>query len=87
MRTTRQLNCDEATRLISAGLDREMTAPARANLHLHYAVCSACKRVEQQLQLMRQTLRGLRVGDVGDRSDNATAVKPDPDKPSGDRQA
>lgn len=63
MRTTRQLACDEATRLISSGMDRELSGPARANLRLHFVVCSACKRFEQQMQMLRGALRGMKVGD------------------------
>lgn len=63
MRTTRQIACDEATRLISSGMDRELSGPARANLRLHFVVCSACKRFEQQMHALRGALRGMRVGD------------------------
>ncbi len=63
MRTTRRIACDEATRLISAGLDRELSTPARANLRLHFVVCAACQGFEQQMLVLRQALRGLKVGD------------------------
>jgi hypothetical protein len=63
MRTTRQIACAEATRLISAGLDRELSGPARANLRLHFVVCAACRRFEQQMHMLRHALRGMRVGD------------------------
>lgn len=87
MRTRRNINCDEATRLISAGLDRELTPPARASLRLHYAVCSACKRFEQQMHVLRNTLRGLRVGDES-AAPAEPADAPEPGEPgsSGDRQ-
>ena len=64
MRAARQIACDEATRLISAGLDRELSGPARANLRLHYLACSACRRFEQQMLLLRRALRGLEAGDA-----------------------
>lgn len=64
MRATRKINCEEASRLISAGLDRELSPPARATLRLHQSVCAACKRFEQQMLLLRRALRGLSAGDV-----------------------
>lgn len=63
MRTTHKITCEEASRLISSGMDRELPAPARANLHLHFAVCQACKRFEQQMLFLRSALRGMRAGD------------------------
>lgn len=63
MRATRKINCEEASRLISAGLDRELSPPARATLRLHQSVCAACKRFEQQMLLLRRALRGLQAGD------------------------
>lgn len=64
MRSARKIGCDEATRLISAGLDRELSGPARANLRLHFVVCSACRRFEQQMLMLRRALRGMNAGDV-----------------------
>jgi predicted anti-sigma-YlaC factor YlaD len=64
MRASRKIDCDEATRLISAGLDRELSPPARATLRLHYTMCTACRRFESQMQAVRRALRGMQVGDV-----------------------
>jgi hypothetical protein len=75
MRTTRKITCEEASRLISSGMDRDLPAPARANLHLHFAVCAACKRFEQQMLVLRSALRGMRVGD------ERTDTVPPPDTP------
>jgi predicted anti-sigma-YlaC factor YlaD len=63
MRATRKISCEEATRLISAGLDRELSPPARATLRLHQTVCNACRRFEQQMLLLRRALRGQQAGD------------------------
>lgn len=76
MRTTRKISCDEATRLVSAGLDRELTAPARATLHLHLIGCTACKRFADQMQLLRRALRELKAGD-----DDPPAAPPVPPGP------
>jgi hypothetical protein len=63
MRSTRKITCDEATRLVSAGLDRDLAVPARATLRLHLLGCIACQRFADQMQLLRHALRGLTVGD------------------------
>lgn len=81
MRATRKINCEEASRLISAGLDRELSPPARATLRLHQTVCAACKRFEQQMLTLRRALRGLSAGDLeasGAEADSAAnAAAPD----------
>ena len=76
MRAARQIGCDEATRLVSAGLDRELSGPARANLRLHYLACSACRRFEQQMLMLRRALRGMDAGDV-----DASAPPNPPEEP------
>lgn len=82
MRSTRKISCDEATRLVSAGLDRELSPPARATLRLHFTVCTACKRFEQQMQLLRRALRGLDAGPMADDSSSAPAEpRPEPSTP------
>lgn len=77
MRTARTIGCDEATRLISAGLDRDLSGPARANLRLHFVVCSACRRFEQQMLLLRRALRGMSAGDA-DAGDGEPPAGPPP---------
>lgn len=53
------LNCKEVSRLISAGLDAELPQAERARLRLHFAVCTACRNVEQQFSFLRRAVRGL----------------------------
>jgi len=50
-----ELNCKEASRLISQGLDRDLDLAQRAALHLHLAICTACTRVKAQLGFLRRT--------------------------------
>jgi len=47
------LNCREASRLISQGLDRDLALGQRAALRLHLAICTACTRVKSQLGFLR----------------------------------
>ena len=51
-----RLTCREASRLISEGLDRELTLAQRASLKLHLTVCDACTRVKAQFEFMRRAL-------------------------------
>ncbi len=53
------LNCKEVSRLISDGLDRELPAPDRARLRLHFAICNACRTVDEQMQFLRRAMRNL----------------------------
>ena len=48
-----KLNCKEAARLISEGLDRELGLAQRTALRLHLAVCEACTRVAAQYAFLR----------------------------------
>jgi predicted anti-sigma-YlaC factor YlaD len=52
-----KLNCKEVSRILSDGLDAEMTPPERARLRLHMVICDACRNVEQQFDLLRRLVR------------------------------
>lgn len=82
MRATRAIGCAEATRLVSAGLDRELPAPARATLHLHVMGCTACKRFVDQMQLLRRALRALNAGDDEQPVPTAAAAAPGHERPA-----
>ncbi len=56
------LSCRQASRLITAKLDRELTSLERIALRLHLAICDACPIVIRQLDLMRRLLREWRDG-------------------------
>lgn len=64
MRSVRQITCEEASRLMSAALDRELPLPTRAMLRLHQTVCTSCRRFESQMELLRRALRGLKPEDL-----------------------
>ena len=63
-----KLNCKEATRLISEGLDRKLSLVQRTALRLHLVVCDACTRVLAQYRFLRR----------------AAARYPGPDRDEGD---
>jgi hypothetical protein len=48
------LSCKEASRLISAGMDGELTLGQRTGLRLHLLICAACSRVKSQLAFLRR---------------------------------
>ena len=51
-----KITCREASRLISAGLDTDLTLSQRAALRLHLLVCDACTRLKAQFEFMRRAL-------------------------------
>jgi hypothetical protein len=51
-----RLNCKEASRLLSQGLDRELTLAQRAALKLHLTLCDACTSVKAQFEFIRRAL-------------------------------
>lgn len=53
------LSCKEVTRLVSQGLDRELTLGERIALHLHFAICAGCRNVNRQLAFLRSAVKTL----------------------------
>ena len=51
------LDCRDATGLMSQGRERRLTLRERVALRLHWAVCSACRRFDRQLDLLREATR------------------------------
>ncbi len=60
MRYPLSLSCREASRLITARLDRPLTPVEWVALRLHLRICSACPRVIRQLDEIRRSLRDIR---------------------------
>ena len=56
MSEAKKLNCKEASRIISLGLDRDMAPLARTALHTHLALCSACNVLKAQFTFLRRAL-------------------------------
>ena len=48
------MNCKEASRLISEGLDRDLDLGQRAKLRLHLLICTACTRVKAQFAFLHR---------------------------------
>lgn len=60
MRYSPFLSCRQASRLMSAKLDRELSWWERIALKLHLAICDACPKVIRQFDLMRRAMRDWR---------------------------
>lgn len=50
------LSCREASRLISEGLDRDLTLKERWALKLHTILCASCRKFAKQMRLLRGVL-------------------------------
>lgn len=51
------LTCKQASQLVSISLDRPLSWSERLQLKLHLLLCNACRRFNQQLQMLRAVLR------------------------------
>lgn len=49
--------CREVHRLVSEGMDRELTMVERTRKQLHLLVCQACTRFDGQMDLLRRAMR------------------------------
>ncbi len=47
------MNCREAVRLMSDGMDRALGRGALFSLHLHILLCTGCRRYRQQMAFLR----------------------------------
>lgn len=56
------LSCKEVTRLVSQGLDRELTFGERTSLRVHFMICRGCRNVNRQLAFLRRALKELPEG-------------------------
>jgi hypothetical protein len=53
------LSCKDVTRLISESMDRSLPLGKRIGVRIHLLMCQLCARYEQQLLLIRETVRRL----------------------------
>jgi hypothetical protein len=53
------LSCKDATRLISQSMDASLPITKRISVRIHLLTCIFCTRYEQQLRLIRETLRRI----------------------------
>lgn len=51
------LDCRNATGLMSEARERPLTARERLALRLHWALCSACRRFNRQLDVLQDAMR------------------------------
>lgn len=57
------IDCKEASRLISTDMDVEL-APADSNrLRLHFVMCKTCRTVAEQMKFLRRTIRKFDKGE------------------------
>ena len=65
--------CREVHRLVSEGMDRELTLVERTRMQLHLLMCGACTRFNTQMDTLRRAMRNFPLGgdstggDDGDR--------------------
>jgi hypothetical protein len=51
--------CREVHRLVSEGMDRELSLVERTRMRLHLVVCVACTRFNGQMELIRRAMRSM----------------------------
>ncbi|MES2150006.1 MAG: zf-HC2 domain-containing protein [Pseudomonadota bacterium] len=51
--------CREVHRLVSEGLDRDLSLVERTRMRLHLIVCAACTRFNGQMDLLRRAMHKL----------------------------
>jgi len=62
--------CPEIVRILSLGMDKELSLMMRIKLRIHYLMCSFCERYMKQLKYIRQVSREFpeKIGEVSDAS-------------------
>lgn len=53
--------CKEVHRLVSEGLDRNLSLIERARMRMHLLVCRACQNFDRQMNLIRRAMRQIEV--------------------------
>jgi hypothetical protein len=51
--------CREVHRLVSEGMDRELSLGERTRMRVHLMVCKACTRFNGQMGLLRKAMRQM----------------------------
>jgi hypothetical protein len=57
--------CREVHRLVSEGMDRELSLMERVRMRLHLMVCGACTRFNGQMALLRRAMHGFPLDESG----------------------
>lgn len=68
--------CKEVHRLVSEGLDRDLSPLERIRMRCHLLICAACQTFDGQMSLLRQAMRKLPTVDTA--SDAADAGRAEP---------
>ena len=53
------LSCQQVTRLVSQGLDRELGFAERVRLRVHLAICDGCTNFTKQMAFLRKAVARL----------------------------
>lgn len=62
-----RLTCKEAHRLVSEGLDRDLSMVERLRIRMHLTVCDACTNFNGQMILLHKAMQRLSIPDDSDR--------------------
>jgi hypothetical protein len=67
--------CPEVVRILSLGMDKQLSLMMRMKLRIHYLMCSFCERYMKQLKYIRQVSREFpeKIDEVSDASLSADA--------------
>ncbi len=60
--------CPEVVRILSLGMDKQLSLMMRMKLRVHYLMCSFCERYMKQLKYIRQVSREFpdKIGEISD---------------------
>lgn len=64
--------CKEVHRLVSEGMDRDLSLIERMRMRMHLLVCDACTNFSGQMALLRRAMRQLTISDDSVPKDEAT---------------
>jgi len=62
--------CSEVHRLVSEGLDRDLSPLERIRVRFHLLICIACQTFNSQMTLLRQAMRKLPTVDTSGDDNN-----------------
>ena len=51
------ITCKEAARLVSEGLDQELSPETRLRLRAHLAICRGCRSLAERLAFLRRAMK------------------------------
>src|SRR5205823_14232451 len=60
--------CPDVVRILSLGMDKQLSLMMRMKLRIHYLMCSFCERYMKQLKFIRQVSREFpdKIGEISD---------------------